>query len=152
MNTEMPAGKLAAPEPGVLRAYRAEAARRERLRLLHVLRVAAGGAGRDGSRGSYRAAVQLLESHSDSDLHDPDSGPGALWASVTGGCDSVELYKYDEPTDGVPETEPVRVVVVDGADSLVANAFLSLDDAEKIFQDGLALVQKIRNDRAASTT
>lgn len=149
---DSPSGRLGAPEPGVLRAYRAEAARAEQTRLLDLLRAAAGAGRRDGSRGSFRAAVQLLESNSAARF-DVDSGPGVHRASVTGTCDSVELYDFDEPGDGgEPEGEPVRLVVVDGAEDCVANAFLSLDAARRFFQDGLDLVAEIEERRATTPT
>ena len=143
--TDGPTGELSNPESGVLRAYRAEAARAERTRLLDMLRLASG-------RGSYRTAVKLIEAQSGTTF-DADSGPGTLWSSVSGECDSVEMYEFNEAeADGTPDPMPVRLVVVDGATDVVASAFLSLDEAERAFTDGLQLVRKIRKQRTAGQT
>jgi len=137
-----PSGSLPVPEPGALRA---DIGRVERIRLLDLLRTQTG-----GRRGSYRAAIELLEERLPGLHYDSDSGPGLLWGSVSGPCDSVELYEFDEDdAAGEPEPMPIRLVVVDGADDSVAGAFLSLDDAEQVFRDGLGLVEKIRHQRAA---
>jgi hypothetical protein len=130
----------AQPEPGLIRAMRADAAHRERVRLLDLLRRLASAK----TRGSYAKAVDAILAGSPA-TYPYDDGPGTLWASIGGACDSAELYEFDVPDEhNVPEPMPIRLLIVDGADDSVAAGFFTLDEAEQLFLDGLQLVARIR--------
>lgn len=140
-------------EAGVLRGVRSEARQGERTRILDELRVAVDRAAREATVASrskpestaagrraagLRAAVELVE----------EVEPGYVgeeWAAV-GSHDSVEIHYYDPPEE--PDELPVRLVANDNADAVTACVYLSLDEAEQVFRDGLGLVEKLRRERA----
>lgn len=140
-------------EAGVLRSVRSEARQDERTRILDELRMAATRAEQEAAAtGSSKApltasgrraagllaAIELVK----------DIEPtyvGEEWAAV-GSFDSVEIHWYDPPED--PDELPVRLVANDNADSVTACVYLSIDEAERLFRDGLGLVDKLRRERA----
>jgi hypothetical protein len=139
-------------EAGLLRAVRSGAGRDEQTRILDLLRVAAHKAesaavasrrpavtGHGRRAAGLRAAIELIETVQPMHV-------GEEWASVGGGCDSVEIHWYD-PADE-PDELPVRLVANDNAEAVTACVYLSLDEAEQVFRDGLGLVEKLRRDRA----
>lgn len=145
--------------PGILRAMRAEAREVERERVRRLLEEAEAnnlrharesGSKKPESTGygrratGIREALELLDTAGKTAF--AGDMAGLVYAVLNSACDSVELYEWD-PVDEVEEM-PVRLVVVDGADSTMASAYLNLDEAEQIFRDGLALVELIRRRRA----
>lgn len=147
---------------GLLRALRAEARSQERTRIRDMLSTAAVAADADvarrkvSGRGRWatpeaRKAAGLREALGLFDLHFGlvDMTAGEPYLSLSNAIDSVELFQYDERDDqGEDEPMPVRLAVHDGAEDTTACAFLSLDEAEQVFRDGLALVELIRQRRA----
>ena len=140
-------------EGGVLRCVRSEARQDERTRILDELRVATDRADREaaatrsdkpaltapGRRAAgLRAAIELVEQVAPNDV-------GEQWAAV-GSYDSVELHWYDPA--GERDELPVRLVCNDNAEAVTACAYLSIDEAEQLFADGLGLVDKLRRERA----
>lgn len=83
---------------------------------------------------AYRLAFELLV-----------SGwvePGEQYTRVSSACDEVELWWYD-PADE-PDEYPVRLVASDSLAAVTACAYLTLDEAEQLFRDGLSLVDTLR--------
>jgi hypothetical protein len=135
----------------MLRAVRSAGGRDEQTRILDLLRVAAHGAetaaaanrkpavtGHGRRAAGLRAAIKLIETEQPTYV-------GEEWAAV-GSHDSVEIHWFD-PADE-PDDLPVRLVAFDNADAATACVYLSLDEAEQVFRDGLELVEKLRRDRA----
>lgn len=138
-------------ERAVIRAVRSEARGDEQTRILDVLRQAAHHAEQAAASSArpavtgfgrraagLRAAVELIES----------TQPGYVgdeWSTV-GTYDSVGIHYYDPSDD--PDEWPVRLVACDNADSTTACVYLSIDEAERHFREGLELVDKLRQDRA----
>jgi hypothetical protein len=148
-------------ENGLLRALRAEARREERTRVRDMLSAAAvaadeqAGRRKTDSRGRWatpeaRKAAGLREALSvfDRRFGLVELAAGEPYLSLSNAVDSVELFQYDEPERGEDEPMPVRLAVHDGADDSTACAYLSLDEAEQVFREGLALVEQIRQRRA----
>lgn len=145
-------------EPGILHALRVEAARAERHRILDLLaneahqqRRQPGGDDRRKTPG--RTAAELEHAIELIDATNPwvATAGGELHAAVNSSCDSVEVYGYDpDPAgqDGEEESMPVRLVTVDGAESTVATAYLTLDEAALLAQALTTLVEQIRAGRA----
>lgn len=143
---------IAAREPGVLKAIRAEARYAERVKVLDLLSTAMLQARRDA--GNVRAGTNTagrkatgLQGAIDLLRLGVDVEPGEQWSSLVTDCDSVDLFAYD-PAD-VDEPTPVRLVVHDGGELVSAAAYLTLGQAGQVSSDLTLLVAKLRADRAA---
>lgn len=133
-------------ESGLLRATRAEAAAKERLRLLGILEL------RElATRADARTADGRLAAGVQHAIDLIRGNPGTVPTGATqhtyvhNATDAVELLWLDPLDD--PDPFPVRVVVSDGGVDQSATAFLSLDEAEQAFTEGLELVAFLRQRR-----
>lgn len=150
--------------PSVLRALRAEARRTERERILDKLRVAEVDADKNARDShSRRPAVtgwgrRAAAFRQALDLIAPEPANawavdcGEPWSMLVTSIDSIELYGYDPnpaEQEGEEETQPVRVVLIDGGADVVGTAYLSLEDADQLLADLQGLVARLREERAA---
>jgi hypothetical protein len=159
MPTHEEQGQVA--ESGLLRAIRAEARIAERTRIRDMLSTDALSADERAAqqhpsgRGRWatpaaRTAAGLREALAVFDRRFGliDLTAGEAYVSLSGPVDSVELFQFDEPDEqGEDEPMPVRIAVHDGAEDSTACAYLTLDEAEEVFREGLALVELIRRRR-----
>jgi hypothetical protein len=153
----------------VLRAVRAEARREEQNRLVDVLithalrdsEAAAKFSKRPGVTGQGRRAAHLEYAArliNEEGLNDWATTAGDNYGSVDNACDSIEIYTWDPDPATVPELEeeamPVRVVVSDGAESVTASAYISLEEADELvalLTEAVAKVRAARADRSSSS-
>lgn len=142
---------------GVLRGVQAEAARAERQRILTVLNEASlalraearksvhpnlTGAGRRARALDWAAATLI------SPRDNPWAGsPGAHHGGIENGCDTIDIFWYDpDPADNGGEEEPlpVRLVTHDGAESITATAYISLDEALRLIDQLTGAVRAVQ--------
>jgi len=143
-------------QPSLLRLFEAQARGKERVRLLEILEAEQQRCEREAGRrprasntmqgrraAAMAAAIDLLV-------------PGNPWidrddecfASITGSCDVVELYRYDAPTE--PDEMPVRLLAIDGAVDVAATVYMTLEDADELGHHLIRLVESIRAARESA--
>lgn len=128
---------LTRTDSGLLRAVEAEARRRERIRIGDALRGALAQVdGHDGKSARGRLKYGLEQALAVVPLPDyRDGGPWTeLAGSVTGDVDGIDVGVWLETEDGSPDTMPIRLKVVDGADDATAYAYLTPREADELVE------------------
>jgi len=144
-------------QPSLLRLFEAQARVKERVRLLEILEAEQQRCGLEAGRlprasntapgrraAAMAAAINLLVP--DNPWIDRDD---ECFASITGSCDVVELYRYDPPTE--PDEMPVRLLAIDGAVDVTATVYMTLEDADELGHHLIRLVESIRAARQAAS-